>query len=397
MSTRRPSVQFCVSAAALALLAVIPACSASRGTDRSALSSTSTTSGSPSNTSHGSASPGVVTPPPSGKPAGSSGNPSGIAIGIFVRSTGSNDTSNLSSLLAQLGRTPAIIQTFQAWQAANGSYNPFPRAFADFVSSRGAIPMITWQPGQNLPNAGQSVSAGTHSPKPEFSLHDPAYSLSALAGGSQDNYVTQWAQAARSWGRPIYVRLMHEPNERNYPWAVGVNGNANPAQYVAAFQHIVGLFEQVGATNVQFVWCLGVHSTDGFSFGSFYPGDRYAQWAALDGYNRDENQGWQTIDQIFGEPYAQIASFSHRPIMIAETGSVEDPSNPQAKADWISTGLLTIIPQDFPRVKAVLYFDAPGRNYTYPLSSSPQALDAFKTVMAASLYQATAPAVPESD
>ena len=225
-------------------------------------------------------------------------------------------------------------------------------------------------------------------------LNQPDFSLNSLASGSQDSFIEQWAQSAKSYGKPVYVRLMHEMNDRSYPWALGVNGNTSPAQYVAAWRHIVGIFQQVGATNVQFVWCVGANPPNS-PLQELYPGDAYVQWASIDGYNRLKNQpGWETISDIFSASYKEITSFSDRPVMIAETGSVEDPGNPNGKADWISTGFLDQIPQDFPRIKAVLYFDSTGRGFSYPLDSSPQAFAAFQQVAASPAYQATAPTQP---
>jgi hypothetical protein len=77
--------------------------------------------------------------------------------------------------------------------------------------------------------------------------------------------------------------------------------------------------------------------------------------------------------------------------MVAEMGSVENESDPTAKADWITSALGQEIPQAFPRVGAVLYFDAPGRGFSYALSSSSAALDAFKVQAASAHYQGDAP------
>ncbi|MGB7050876.1 MAG: hypothetical protein WBG41_04850, partial [Acidimicrobiales bacterium] len=100
---------------------------------------------------------------------------------------------------------------------------------------------------------------------------------------------------------------------------------------------------------------------------------------------------WESFTSIFSEAYAEVTAVSTLPLMIAETGSVDEPGNPSAKADWITSAFEQEIPQQFPRVRAVLYFDAPGRGFSYALNSSPQALTAFTQVAASSLYQAPAP------
>ena len=77
--------------------------------------------------------------------------------------------------------------------------------------------------------------------------------------------------------------------------------------------------------------------------------------------------------------------------MIAETASVEDPSNPQAKPQWITNAFLNTIPQDFPRVKAALYFDSTGNGFTYQMDTSPATLAAVRQVFDNPMYQAPAP------
>ena len=371
LSRARPAVGGC----ALALAITVGACSGS--SHRAA--------------QHSATTPATATPAPrpTGGPATTTSRQ--IALGIFVRyvSAGS-DYTPITNFITQVGRTPAIIQGFYGWKSADGADLPFPASFVKYVAGLGAIPMITWQPGQggsNTPANGQSASNVANTPR----VDQPDFSLNVLSGGAHDAYIRQWASAAKAYGKPVYVRLMHEMNDHSYPWALGVNGNTSPAQYVAAWRHIVGIFKQTGASNVQFVWCVGAQPANS-PWAALYPGDAYVQWVSIDGYNKLINQsGWKTMSDIFSRAYQQITSFSDRPVMIAETASVEEPGDSQAKASWITNGFLDEVPQQFPRIKAILYFDSTGRGYDYPLNSSPQAFAAFKSVAASSLYGASAP------
>ncbi len=320
--------------------------------------------------------PGV---PPSSLP-GPTGS-GGIALGVYVKpdpAAGGAD-STLGQFESRIGHRLAIVQTFTGWETAAGAPVPFPNGFASYAESVGATPMITWQPEQPV-NARQSPGA--------LLSDQPDFSLAQLASGRYDSYIRSWADQAKAFGHVVYVRPMHEMNDRTYPWSLGVNGNTSPEEYIAAWQHIVGIFRAEGASNVQFVWCAAARppSPDPTEF---FPGDGYVSWISLDGYNR--GTPWQSFTSIFALPYREITAVSARPVMIAETGSVEDPADPGAKAAWITSAFEDEIPRQFPRIRAVLYFDAPGRGFTYGLSSSTGALRAFTTVAASPQFQAPAP------
>jgi hypothetical protein len=280
---------------------------------------------------------------------------SGIALGIFVK----GGVKEEGVLIDELGRTPAIIQSFNGW-------NAFPKEFLDFVVGKGAMPMVT--------------------------IGSPG-SLVEVAGGQHDQVIGKWAQAAKAYPHVIYVRLMWEMNGGWYTWGFGNKGNTAP-QYVAAFRHIVDVFHQSNVENVQFVWCVSASAQrKGPPLKDFFPGDEYVDWVSMDGYN---HQGGRPISlqAVFMDAYEQLTKMSNRPVMIAETGTVEDSADPSAKAKWLTEGFLRTIPQKMPRVKAVLYFDAPGQGFTYPLHSSQASFEAFKQIVASPLYQASAPTQP---
>jgi hypothetical protein len=312
-------------------------------------------------------------------PAG--GTTGGVALGVYVKPDPASGTpeATLDAFESRLGHRLAVVQTFTAWQTASGATVPFPSGFAGHAESIGATPMITWQPEQA--GVGGRSTGGLLSDQ-------PAFSLSQISSGRYDAYIRSWAGQARSFGHVVDVRMMHEMNDKTYPWSLGVNGNSGPGAYVAAWRHIVGIFRAVHADNVQFVWCVGARPATPDPT-EYFPGDSWVSWVAIDGYNR--GTPWLSFTQIFSQPYAEVVAVSHRPVMIAETGSVEDPSDPGAKAAWISSAFDQEIPQRFPRVRAVLYFDAPGRGFSFALTSSAASLGAFARVAASGGYQAPLP------
>ena len=299
----------------------------------------------------------------------------GIALGAYVQPapTPGHPYAAIDTLDAGLGRHLAIYQAFQDWQTSAGVPQGFPLGFASYVEALGATPMITWQP-QDKPLRGQSPSS------------QPDFSLAQILTGRYDTFIRGWADQARGFGHTVYIRLMHEMNGSWYPWGNGINGNT-PAQYVAVWQHVVTLFLGEGATNVRFVWCAS--SSARAAAAPYYPGDAWASWIALDGYNKSGT--WRSFTQVVAARYADITSVSTLPVMIAETASLENPLDPAGKADWITSAFLDEIPQTFPRVQMALYFDAPIGGTQQVLDSSPESFAAFAQVAASPLYQAPAP------
>jgi beta-mannanase len=287
--------------------------------------------------------------------AGSSGAVLGDYVYVQPLST---DFSPIDRFIALTGKTPSIIHGYYGWDDST-----FPKAFVDYVVSKGSMPLITWQPG----TTGANKTPTSQSP------------LKLVVAGAYDKYFTTWATAAKAYPHTILVRIMHEMNGSWYAWGYGVNGNT-PAQFVAAFQHVVNIFRQVGASNVQFVWCVSSQGHKEIPIQQFYPGDNYVDWVGMDGYNRAAVGNPANFTDLFSSVYAQMLHLTSKPIMIAETASVENPYGPKLKGQWILNNFLTQLPKYFPRVGAVVYFDAVGAGYTFPVTSSSQSLAAYSQV-----------------
>lgn len=260
--------------------------------------------------------------------------------------------ANVPHALTQVG-APAILNSFWPWKQG------FPKPFLQEAASMKAVPLLTWEPYNTT--------------------------LSAIASGRDDYYVKSWARAAHGAGR-MMIRFAHEMNGSWYPWGVGVSGNT-PAQYVAAWRHVVNLFRAAGDYNVHWIWCIGT-SAPQTTIGALFPGANYVDWMAMDGYNRDRLGRWRSLTTIFGPDYRILARLDPRlRIMVAETASVENPKKPRQKSAWIKAGFLTAIPTYFPRIRAVLYFDSDGAGYDFPWTSSRYAKTAVQAIFKSPLYR----------
>jgi hypothetical protein len=276
------------------------------------------------------------------------------------------DTSKLDQFEADAGRHQSIVHWGEPWQM-NGSMMPFQTAQYEAVRVRGSIPMVDW------------LSWNLGAP-----IDDPNYSLAKIYGGAYDSYIIQWAEAARAWGHPFFIRFDHEMNGGWYPWSEQRNGN-HSGDYVRMWQHVVNIFRSVGATNATWIWCVnGVYGLS-TPLPDLSPGDSYVDWTAMDGYNRAAGPStWLTLNQILGDnPWSHMNTYTQvlavapaKPMMIAETATTTTGGDAGA---WITDALQTQLPQTFPRVKALVWFNWNGgdSSLSWPIESSPATQSAF--------------------
>jgi beta-mannanase len=239
------------------------------------------------------------------------------------------------------------------------------------IRSHGSIPVLSWS-SQSIP----------------WSLNEPDFQLGDVIDGRYDDFIRDFAEEARDWGHPFFLRFNWEMNGNWFPWGEGVNGNS-PGQYVTAWRHVHDIFATVGAANVSWVWCPFVEGGDVGRLSSLYPGDDYVDWTGLDGYNWGTNpsapNGWRSFDQLFHASYDAISTAvaPSKPMMIAEVGSSEIGGD---KAAWIRDAL-TKIPADYPQVRAMLWFDKFDDGMDWPIETSTAATSAFAEGVSQPVYK----------
>jgi hypothetical protein len=239
------------------------------------------------------------------------------------------------------------------------SFYKFPAEAMENVRSHGAIPFFSW--------------ASNSTPT---TLNEPDFELGDVIEGRYDNYIREWATAAKQWGHPFFLRFNWEMNGNWFPWAEGVNGN-QPGQYVTAWRHVHDIFTQVGATNATWTWCPNV-DPDGkmADLRGLYPGDEYVDWTCLDGYNWGpiRHDKFRSFDELFGNTYHEITSeiAPSKPMVIGEVGSTEQGGS---KAAWI-TQMLKDLPTEYPQVKGLQWFEK-NEDADWPIESSSSSAAAF--------------------
>lgn len=271
----------------------------------------------------------------------------------------------------------SILHWGEPWKM-NNAYMAFQTGYLNAVRNRGSIPMLDWG----------SFSYGNGVNQANFQLKD-------IYGGTFDDYITQWAQDAKAWGHPFFLRFEWEMNGNwQFPWSEQLNGN-QPGDYIKMWRHVHDIFTKNGATNVTWVWCPNIAGATTRSMKSLYPGDAYVDWTCLDGYNKYTT--WLKFNQVFGaqginwlhNSYAEITGIAPgKPLMLGEVASLEAGDGGTKKAAWIQDMLSTQLPANFPKIKAVVWFNWNDNNsaYTFPIESSQKSINAFAAGISSSYY-----------
>ncbi|WP_426227798.1 glycoside hydrolase family 26 protein [Pseudarthrobacter sp. DSP2-3-2b1] len=268
---------------------------------------------------------------------------------------GAASGAELDAVAALVGESPGIVLSYKDFRQA-------PPVFElESVVQRGAMPLLTWEPWI----AGAGVT-------------QPAYALARITAGDFDPYISQWAAALASWGKPVMLRFAHEMNGDWYPWAEAVNGNS-PGDYVQAWRHVHALVSAAGATNVNWVWAPnGGGSVEN---SALYPGDAYVDTVGLDAYNWGTTQvwsSWQLPVAVFGPHLAELRIIAPgKQIVITETASTETGGS---KPEW-NAALVSYL-RTQPDVSGFVWFNL-NKETDWRINSSAASASALSAALAA--------------
>jgi hypothetical protein len=287
-------------------------------------------------------------------------------------------------------RMPDFLVWYASWH--EGIFGEEQRANLQLLDSWGLVPVIAWDP---MDQFGPPID-------------QPEYALATIIRGDHDVVIESWAQGFAAFGAPIILNFAHEMNGNWYPWGIGVNGN-QPGEMVTAWRHVHDIFTRVGTPNVQWMWTPnemyeGVPAT----IQEVYPGDEYVDWYGMNGFNWGEailwencncRSAWRTFTEVFDKTYQGLVQLGSKPIMIGEVGSAEAGGS---KPDWITDAYMLRIPEEYPRIRAVAWFEniatgldtvAPGvveptnQEVDWRVTSSPESLEAYAAVVETPYYQ----------
>jgi hypothetical protein len=237
------------------------------------------------------------------------------------------DGKMLDTLDRQAGKAPSAIEWFSGWDS---DYR------GDLVQSawrRGALPVMTWMSKATVPGSTEP---------------DSAYSLTQIAQGTWDGYLTRYAGQIVRTNLPVVIRFDHEMNGNTYPWSSGMYNNT-PQKYIDAWRHVWNIFEAVGANdNVIWLWSpnrpdnLTVRPGNGNTpLEASYPGDQFVDWVGASAYLRNSDQG-PTFGGTFSKSVTALENLTSKPIFFAEIAAIQSERGTdlsELKADWITNVL----------------------------------------------------------
>jgi mannan endo-1,4-beta-mannosidase len=304
------------------------------------------------------------------------------------------DMRPVRQLESLLGKGMSLIglgSPFADCSPAPCRFFEFPTDAMENAREYGAIPFFNWSSQESAVN-------------PSLTTSMPDFQLSDVVAGRYDGYIQRFAETARDWGHPFFLRFDWEMNGNWFPWSEQVNGN-EPGEYVAAWRHVHDIFAAVGATNASWVWCPYAEVKRQFApLAPLYPGDRYVDWTCLDGFNWASNSTnphkWRSFGEIFAATYRRLVTkiAPSKPIVLAEMAST---GGPRARAAWIRK-MFRQLAQKYRKVRGLIWYDQIDRGIDWLLESSQEASAAFARGVGNPAFQAnveagaTSPILPPS-
>jgi mannan endo-1,4-beta-mannosidase len=228
-------------------------------------------------------------------PSAGSGQPIRY-LGVYERDA-PRSYAGVNAFTAATGVSPDLAMYYSSWG------EPFNSGFASAAEAHGALPLVQINPA--------------------------GISLEAIAAGQYDTYLVTFAEAVRSYRRPVIVSFGHEMNGDWYSWG---NTHASPTDFVKAWRHIVTLFRGLGATNVTWLWTVNIIVPAGGipSPAPWWPGRMYVNWVGIDGYYYTSSLTFATL---FGPTIAAVREITSDPILVAETAASPAVGQPAKISD----------------------------------------------------------------
>lgn len=286
----------------------------------------------------------------------------GAYLGISLQES---DLNYLAALENKLDKHFAIVGAYQSWGSANNKFN---LEWANSLSDRGSIPLMSWGPW--VPVSGYDRS--------ENVVDEKDYRLINIINGTFDNYIRAYAKDVKNYKKQVVIRFAHEMNGNWYTWGSKFN---TPAEYIGAWRHVHDVFAKEGATNVTWLWSPNeIYINENVPYADkileFYPGDRYVDWVGFSSFNwagRYKQNLWREPEAMYSETVKALLVL-HKPIVIAETASADYESG-NMKANWI-TKLATYIKSNA-EIKGVLWFNVEDNGINWKIESSALSIAAF--------------------
>lgn len=251
------------------------------------------------------------------------------------------------------GKKTAIVNSFTNWCNQTTTLDNLFKHQLNYIWNNQNVPMITWEP---------VLCSST-----------PSNVEVLIAKGKYDTYIRNWSTRLKTFlsgsdgiyntsdDRRAYIRLGHEMNGNWYPWSAAMGGNS-PNDYINMWKHTKAIFDSKGldAKHLQWVWCVNNTDVGGYSAESYYPGDAYVNWIAIDGYNWGTSQTWsrwESPEEVFSPMVSRLRAITNKPLTITEVASTTARgagTDITAKTQWLTDTFNYAIAQN---INMIIYFN----------------------------------------
>ncbi|MEV5824494.1 glycosyl hydrolase [Spirillospora sp. NPDC052242] len=219
---------------------------------------------------------------------------------------------------------------------------------------------------------------------------------SAPPGSAIDGEIRRQARALKELPGTVWFTFNHEPENG------ASSGMGRPREYTDAWRRVVATFREEGARNVRHVWTM-TDAAFGRDAARYYPGDDAVDAIGVDAYNwftcRGRDEGWRPLGELIERHRRFGEKHPGEQLMILETGTVEDPADPDRKARWLAEAAALLQRPEYRRYTALLHWDArharpEGPTCEWDYRSSEPSLRGWRTMAAAPVFAARVPCPP---
>ncbi len=262
-------------------------------------------------------------------------------LGIFhpVEENGISDLEEINLVENIRDINFDIISFYLAWNEE--SLKNFPHKLVQSIYEKNSIPMITWEPW----------ASGLPVLDPLNQLNKEQKVFKYITEGYYDEYIKEFAGILKSYDKPVFLRFAHEFDNPQYPWSS--TGGNTPQEFIAAWKHVVKLFKEENAYKVVYVW----NPWKSRDMTRYYPGDEYVDWIGITALNYGPLAGEKTyypFKEIYEPFHKKFSSFSKKPVMLAEFGSVKLGNR---QTEWIKEAV-ELINSDYKEISAIVVFNS---------------------------------------
>ena len=208
-----------------------------------------------------------------------------------------------------------------------------------------------------------------------------------IASGKYDadmaDFAAQLIDFSRTHHRKVGLSFNHEP-ENDRDESLGDIHLGDEADFRAAAMHFFSYLTSHGVTNIRRTLILAGSTYSSGRADDYWPGSTYIDRLGADCYNwfGTDHPGarWRSFQQVV-QGFYDYAVGKGKLAWVCETASMEDPGDPNRKAQWITDMGTTL--KSMPEIKAVMWYD--GGTNGWSLSDPPQgsaaALSSFRALL----------------